>query len=88
MLEWLKDKVKQGGDAGQKVVIGRALGLHFAPLENAKGGLPGIADRLAQFVVDGEDQGSVRDLAAHRTRPGVFYFSGGKDSFRKVWQNC
>lgn len=81
MLEWLKNKVKQGLDAGQRVVVAKSLSVHFAPLENAKGGLPGIADRLAQFVVDGDDQGSVRDLAAHRTRPGVFYFSGGERQF-------
>jgi hypothetical protein len=71
MLEWLKGKVKQGLEAGQKVVIAKALSLHFAPLENAKGGIPGIADRLAQFVVEGEDQAAVRDLAAHKKRPGV-----------------
>lgn len=72
MLEWLKNKVKQGPDAGQRVVVAKSLSLHFSPLENAKGRLPGIADRLAQFVVDGDDQGPVRDLAAHRLALAFF----------------
>jgi len=81
MLEWLKSKVRQGLEAGQKAVIDKALSVHFLPLENAKRGIPGIAGRLAQFVVEGEDQACVRDLAAHRSRPGIVYFSGGERQF-------
>jgi Domain of unknown function (DUF4132) len=81
MLEWLKGKVKQGLETGQKVLLAKAVSVHFAPLENAKGGIPGIAGRLAQFVVEGEDQASVSDLAAHKSRPGIVYFSGGERQF-------
>ena len=69
MLEWLKGKVKQRLETGQEVVLAKAVSVHFAPLENAKGGIPGIASRLAQFVVEGEDQVSASDLAAHRSAP-------------------
>ena len=82
MLEWLKSKVRQGLEAGQKAVIDKALSVHFLPLENAKRGIPGIAGRLAQFVVEGEDQACVRDLAAHRSRPRHRLFQrGGERQF-------
>src|SRR5260370_41994388 len=50
-------------------------------VEYAEGGIPGIAGRMAQFIVEGEDQASVSDLAAHRSRPGIVYFSGGERQF-------
>jgi len=62
MLEWLKGKVKQGIEAGQKVIIANSLASHFASLEDPKSGIPGIASRLANFVVSGEDHNSVADL--------------------------
>jgi hypothetical protein len=83
MLEWLKGKVKQGLEAGQKVVITKTLGVHFAPLEKVKGGIPGIADRLAKFVVDAEDESAVRDLAAQMSAPGIVFYRGGERQFSK-----
>jgi len=43
MLEWLKDKGKQGIEAGQKAVITNSLTSHFSLLEDSKTGIPGIA---------------------------------------------
>jgi hypothetical protein len=81
MLEWLKGKVRQGLEAGQAVVIRKALSEHFALLEQGKAGIPGIAARLAGFAMDGENEGALQDLTGHRHLPGFGYYGGPKRRF-------
>lgn len=88
MLEWLKDKIKQGTDAGQRIVLAKAVHQHFASLEKMKGTTPGIADRLARFVVYGEDQNALGQIFAppSGTQPGVgqiIYYGGQMGQFSK-----
>jgi hypothetical protein len=66
VLEWLKDKVKDGLEAGQRVVLVSSLTKHFAPLEDVKNGVPGIASRLSRFVVQGADRSALQDLQAKK----------------------
>ena len=88
MLEWLKDKIKQGTDAGERIVLAKAVHQHFASLEKMKGTTPGIADRLARFVVYGEDQNALGQIFAppSGTQPGVgqiIYYGGQMGQFSK-----
>ena len=62
MLDWLKDKVQGGIGAVQQAALVSALTKHFAPLEEPKNGLPGIASRLARYVAEGDDQRALQDL--------------------------
>ena len=66
MLDWLKDKVQSGIGAVQQAALVSALTKHFAPLEDAKKGVPGIASRLSRFVVQGDDRRALQDLQASR----------------------
>src|SRR5215469_5566960 len=88
MLEWLKDKIKQGADAGERIVLAKAVREHFASLEQMKGTTPGIAERLARFVVYGEDQNALGQIAAPRsgTQLGIgqiIYYGGQRGQFSK-----
>ena len=58
-----------------------ALRKHFAVFEEGKLGVPGIAARLAQFVLTGENPDAVRDLASRRTLKGLICYSGVKSEF-------
>ena len=64
MLDWLKDKIKQGTDAGERILVAKAMREHFATLEKIKGARPGIGDRLARYVTYGEDQNALQEIAA------------------------
>ena len=57
MLEWIKDKVKQAKAA-------EALRAEFQRIEKGPGAKTGLALRLTHFVLTGEDQGVLADLAA------------------------
>src|SRR5215469_1263765 len=81
MLEWLKGKVKQRPEAGQRVVVGKALGSHFAVLEQGKVGIPGIAERLANYVVDGDDQSALNDLKSRKSGMQGYVFGGSRGRF-------
>ena len=88
MLEWIKDKFKQGADAGQRVVLVKAVRQHFASLEKMKGATPGIGERLARFVVYGEDQNALGQIAtpASGTQLGVgqiIYYGSPRGQFSK-----
>ncbi len=70
-----------GTRGGQAVVIRKALSEHFALLEQGKAGIPGIAARLAGFVMDGENEGALQELTGHRHLPGFVYYGGPKRRF-------
>lgn len=65
MFTRLKESVKEGLDTAKRAEIIQALTQHFATLEDNKNGLPGIASRLALFVVEDEDRAAPKDLTAH-----------------------
>src|SRR5262249_52266614 len=88
MLDWLKDKIKQGADAGERTMLAKAVREHFAPLEKIKGARQGIGERLARFVVYGEDQDALNELAAPQggTQWGtrqIIYYGGQRGQFSK-----
>lgn len=88
MLEWIKDKIKQGADTGQRIVFAKAVRAHFSSLEEVKGTTSGIADRLARFVVYGEDQNALGQLFAppSGTQLGIgqiVYYGGQGAQFSK-----
>jgi hypothetical protein len=88
MLDWLKDKIKQGADAGERTILAKAVREHFAPLEKIKGARQGIGERLARFVVYGEDQNALNELAAPQggTQLGIgqiIYYGGQRGQFSK-----
>src|ERR1051326_6115293 len=83
MTEWVKGKIKQGIEAGQKVIIANSLASHFASLEDPKTGIPGIATRLAHYVLYGEDHNAVAELVTHRTTSRLFYYVGDRHVFSK-----
>ncbi|HKW33416.1 MAG TPA: DUF4132 domain-containing protein [Candidatus Acidoferrum sp.] len=88
MLEWIKDKIKLGADASQRIVLAKAVREHFVSLEKMKGTTPGIADRLARFVVYGEDQNALGQIFApsSNTQPGIgqiIYYGGQRGQFSK-----
>lgn len=67
MFKRLRESVKDGLDAVKRAAVEQAVTQHFRSLEEDKNGLPGIASRLARFVVEDEDRGAPRDLTAHLT---------------------
>jgi hypothetical protein len=73
MLDWLKDKIKQGADAGGRILIAKAMQEHFASLEKIKGARPGTGERLARYVTYGEDQNALHDSCTPE-RPAVRYW--------------
>lgn len=86
MLDWLKDKIKQGTDAGARLVIAKALREHFEPLEKLKGIRPGAGERLARFVVSGSDQQALNEITARPSgaQPGIgqiIYYGGQRGQF-------
>jgi hypothetical protein len=88
MLDWLKDKIKQGTDAGEHMVLAKAVHEHFVPLENMKGARQGIGDRLARFVVYGEEQNALNEIVAPQsgTQLGIgqiIYYGGQRGQFSK-----
>lgn len=64
MLDWLREKIKQGADAGERLVLAKAVREHFSPLDKMKGTRQGIGERLARFVVYGEDQNALNEVTA------------------------
>ena len=60
MLQWIKDKVTSIPNANAT----EALRAHFEPLDKAPGAKSKLADRLTRFVLTGEDESVVADLAA------------------------
>jgi Domain of unknown function (DUF4132) len=88
MLDWLKEKIKQGADAGERIAMAKALREHFRSLESKKGITPGIGDRLARFVVYGEDQEALSEIVAPTsgTQSGFgqfIYYGGQRGQFSK-----
>ena len=80
MLEWLKDKVKDGLGSAHKAALVSEITRHFAPLEERKTGAPGIAGRLAQYVVEGDDRQVLQDLKASRTNQYFSYSTAAQKS--------
>ena len=78
MLDWLKDKVQGGIGAVQQAALISALTKQFAPIEETKSGLAGIAGRLARYVVDGDDQRALQDLRTNRTNNYYVYTRFGR----------
>jgi hypothetical protein len=88
MLDWLKDKIKQGTEAGERIVMAKAMREHFAPIEKRKGVREDIANRLARFVIYGEDHNALNEILAPRsgTQMGVaavLYYAGESGQFSK-----
>jgi HEAT repeat protein len=88
MLDWLKDKIRQGADAGERLLWAKAVREHFAPLEKMKGTRQGIGDRLARFVVYGEDQNSLNEVACPQSSSQfgigqIIYYAGERGQFSK-----
>jgi hypothetical protein len=83
MLDWLKDKVQSGIGAVQQAALVSALTKHFAPLEEGKNGMPGIAGRLARYVVDGDDQRALQDLQTNNVNRYYSYSTSGDWSTEK-----
>ena len=88
MLDGLKDKIRQGTDSGERLIWAKAVREHFAPLEKMKGARQGIGDRLARFVVYGEDQNALTEIAAQQsgTQFGIgqiIYYGGQRGQFSK-----
>src|SRR5215510_10075509 len=88
MLDWLREKIKQGADAGERLVLAKAVREHFSPLEKMKGTRQGIGERLARFVVYGEDQNALNEITAPRsgTQFGIgqiIYYGGQRGQFSK-----
>jgi hypothetical protein len=67
MFGRLKKSVKEGFDSVKRAAVFQAVSEHFLSLEEDKNGLPGIAGRLARFVVEDEDRAAPKDLIAHLT---------------------
>ena len=64
MLDWLKDKVKGGFSAVWQSAATAELRAQFTPLEKIQGVKPRIAERLSDFVLQGEGASVVAELAA------------------------
>src|SRR5262245_54589136 len=64
MFEWLKDKVAAGRQEISNVRAAGELQAQFAPLDKLPGAPPRIADRLVRYVLTGEGEGVVGELAA------------------------
>ena len=77
MFRQLTDSVRAGLDKAKQAVALQAVTQHFLFLEEDKNGLPGIAGRLARFVVEGDDLAAPRDLTAHLAHRG---YSGSQTS--------
>jgi hypothetical protein len=79
MLGWLKDKVtgKPNARAAEE------LRAEFAPLEQVPGAPRRLANRLADFVLTGDGESALSDIAAmtntHMAMPYIFtYIDGGE----------
>lgn len=87
MLDWLKGKFKQGAEAGERLVMAKALREHFAPIEQRKGVRPGIAERLARFVVYGEDHNALNEITAPQSGTSavaqIIHYGGEGGQFAK-----
>src|SRR5215469_10751898 len=88
MLDWLKDKIKQGTDAGERILVAKALREHFGTLEKIKGARPGIGERLARYVTYGEDQNALQEIAAAQSGSQlgigqIIYYGGQRGQFSK-----
>lgn len=88
MLDWLKGKLKQGNEAGERILIAKAVQVHFASLEKIKTVTPGIVKRLANFVASRDDEKALNEIVL----PGagrqsgieqVIYFGGQTGRFSK-----
>jgi hypothetical protein len=64
MLGWLKDKINGGAEAELRARLISGVSAQFGQLEKVKNAVPDIASRLANFVVDGDDQRELSDLKA------------------------
>jgi uncharacterized protein DUF4132/HEAT repeat protein len=62
MLDWLKNKVTAGKQETSKEIAGAELLAQLAPLNQVPGSR--IAERLTRFVLTGEDETAVAELAA------------------------
>src|SRR6266700_1622340 len=64
MLGWIKDKVAAGLQGMSYAKAGEELRAQFTPIEKLPGAPASIANRLARYVLTGEGEGVVADLAA------------------------
>ena len=71
MLESLKGKVTQELETGQRAAIAKALSAHFTTRQLVTTGAEGLAARLVDFVIDGENADALRELAASQSRAAI-----------------
>jgi hypothetical protein len=64
MLEWLKGKFASGVQAVSTAQAEHEFQSQFAPIDKVKGAPPRIADRLTRFVLTGDGENVVAELAA------------------------
>jgi hypothetical protein len=88
MLEWFKNKVASGVQAISNAQAEQELRSQFAPLDSLKGAPRRIAERLARFVLTGEGQNVVGELASLPASPnalgmGGFHYGGGRSKLRE-----
>jgi hypothetical protein len=84
MLEWLKGRVPQVLESGERAAMAKALSAHFTTRLLGKTAAEGFAERLADFVIDGENPDALRELAARQSRAAIgfdgFGASGGSQN--------
>ena len=71
MLEWLKSTVPRDLETGERASIAKALSAHFTTRLLGKTAAEGFAERLAGFVIDGENADALRELAAGLSRAAI-----------------
>lgn len=64
MFDWVKDKITSGLQGISNGKAAEALRARLEPIEKLPGAKKRIADRLTRFVLTGEDEGAVAELAA------------------------
>ena len=80
MLKWLKSKTPQTLETGERAAIVKALSAHFTTRLLGKTAAEGFAERLADFVIDGENADALRELAAAQSRAAIGFDGFGASS--------
>jgi len=71
VLEWLKSKAPQTLETGERAAVVKALSAHFTTRLLGKTAAEGFAERLADFVIGGENADALRELAAAQSRAAI-----------------
>src|SRR5690242_20283844 len=69
MLGWIKDKIT---GVVSDTEAANELREHLAPLEKVQGAQPKLVDRLTHFVLSGDGEGVVAELAAMQNTNHIF----------------